>query len=876
MNLDPVPEQNQLRRSLNLLDLVLYGIVFMSPIAAFAVFGFVRTAAHGAVALAYAIGCLGMILTGCSYAAMARAVPVAGSVYHYASRSLGSTWGFIAGWAILLDYILLPALMVLLGGVVMSSAIPAIPVAVWVVAFLTLATVVNVLGLKVTARVDILIAVALTAIVLVFVVAGTQALYTGRGAGSLTWTPLFPSNGLTLSFAVSGASVAVLSFLGFDAIATLAEEISEGNTRAVGRATITCLITMGLLYIIVSWVLTDLSVGVPLGDPGQAAFAIIGRQIHWLGLPVTLAVGLGTGIGSAIPPQAAVARVLFAMARDRQLPPVLATVHPRFRTPHVAVLLIAAVMALVALGFVSHVDTLLSLCNFGALVAFLFVNASVIAYHRVRRRSARIFAHAVLPAAGFAVVAYVLSGLSRWALVLGVCWLMAGILYHAILRLTRRSDPLTILLIGTADTKADELGFLRTQIEAQGHRVLIMDVGVLHPPLIAPDIDQHRVAAAGGLPLAEVAALGSENFAMQVMARGAARIAGELSAGGSIEGVLAIGGTMGTDLALDVTQALPLGVSKLIVSSVSFSHIIPPERIAPDLMMVLWAGGLWGLNTACRSVLRQAAGSVVGAALANRGKVQWTRPVVGISSLGSSCTRYLGHLKPALEQRGYEVVVFHAVGPGGRALESLVEQGRLAAVLDLTLIEVSNHVLGSVVSAGTDRLEAAGRRGVPQIVAPGAIDGVDLRPWQPLPAAMQDRAFHPHNRLVGAARTSAADKCAVAEAIAAKLNRAVGPTAFIMPLGGVDEWDRPGGPMHDPEGITAFAATITAQLRPHVELVSLQAHINDPVFSETVLDIFDRWVRQGHIVPGVAPSASSAHSSVQADTPAVTGALELP
>jgi len=434
-NFEAEPGDAQLRRSLRFLDLVLYGIVFMSPIAAFAVFGYVRAASHGAVALAYVIGCVGMILTGCSYAAMARAVPVAGSVYHYASRSLGHAWGFIAGWAILLDYVLLPALMILIGAVVMSAAIPSAPVPVWVVMFLLVATVVNVLGLKVTASVDILIALLLTAVVLAFIVAGVGALHHGKGAGALTWAPLFPSEGFSLAYAVSGASVAVLSFLGFDAISTLAEEISGGDARAVGRATIVCLIVMGLMYVSVSWLLCDLSPGVATPDPGQAAFAIIDRQVPWLALPVTLAVGLGTGVGSAIPPQAAVARVLFAMARDGQLPRALASVHPRYRTPYVAVLFIAVVMAVVALGFVAHVDTLLSLCNFGALVAFLFVNASVIAFHAIRGRSARLIAHVILPGAGFAVVAYVLSGLSRAAICLGIAWLFCGGVYYVVQRI---------------------------------------------------------------------------------------------------------------------------------------------------------------------------------------------------------------------------------------------------------------------------------------------------------------------------------------------------------------------------------------------------------------------------------------------------------
>ncbi|HWK74014.1 MAG TPA: Tm-1-like ATP-binding domain-containing protein [Povalibacter sp.] len=408
--------------------------------------------------------------------------------------------------------------------------------------------------------------------------------------------------------------------------------------------------------------------------------------------------------------------------------------------------------------------------------------------------------------------------------------------------------PVTILLIGTADTKADELTFLRAEIEQLGHRALVMDVGVLGVPAITPDIDNHRVAAAAGTTLAEVAALGGENQAMQRMAAGAAAVAAELCAADRIHGVLAIGGTMGTDLALDVMNALPLGVAKLIVSSVSFSHIIPPERLAPDLMMVLWAGGLWGLNTACCSVLRQAAGAVVGAAVVNRGKVRWSRPVVGVSSLGSSCTRYLSQLKPALEIRGYEVIVFHAVGLGGRALESLVKQGRLAAVLDLALIEVSNHALGSPVSAGPDRLEAAGRAGVPQIVAPGAIDSIDLRPWLPLPQALQGRPFHDHNRLIGSVRATPEEKQRVAAAIAGKLNQARGPTAFVMPLGGVNEWDRPGGVMHDAEGIARFADAMRTGLAKNIEYLPVAGHINDAVFAEAVLQLFDRWVAEGRIV----------------------------
>lgn len=426
--------KQELRRTLRLIDLVLYGIVFMSPIAIFAVYGFVREASQGMVVLAYLIGCLAMILTGLSYAAMANAVPVAGSVYHYARSSMGQASGFIAGWAILLDYVLLPALMILLGGVVLNSAIPAVPVEAWVVIFLVISTTVNLLGIKITTRADMIIAAILVAVVALFVLSGLAVLYGGAGAGRLTLTPLLPPEGVSMSLAVAGASVAVLTFLGFDAISTLAEEVSGGDSRVVGRATIVCLLIMGGLYIAVGWLLTDLSAGMTIEDASAAAFKIVETRVPWLALPVTLAVGLGTGIGSSIPPQAAVSRVLYAMARDHQLPAPLALIHKRYQTPYVAVLFMAVVMAVIALGFVSHLDTLLSLVNFGALVAFLFVNAAVIVFYGVQRKSRQVVRHWLLPALGFCVIAYVLSGLSSSAVTLGIVWLAIGIAYYLVLR----------------------------------------------------------------------------------------------------------------------------------------------------------------------------------------------------------------------------------------------------------------------------------------------------------------------------------------------------------------------------------------------------------------------------------------------------------
>lgn len=412
----------------------------------------------------------------------------------------------------------------------------------------------------------------------------------------------------------------------------------------------------------------------------------------------------------------------------------------------------------------------------------------------------------------------------------------------------------TVLLIGTADTKSDELLFMKCCIEAAGGKALIMDVGVLGEPPFVPDVGHDDVAAAAGCLLADVAATGDENESMKLMAIGAVSIARNLHAAGRVHGVLALGGTMGTDLALDVAHALPLGVPKFIVSTVAFSHLIPPERLAPDLMMMLWAGGLYGLNSICKSILAQAACAVLGACHAAEAP-QATRPVVAISSLGKSCLSYMVALKPALEARGYEVAVFHCTGMGGRALESLASQRQLVAVLDLCLQEVANEANASVVTSGADRLEAAGRMGIPQIVAPGASDMIDVQSWRGLPPAYEGRPYHAHNRLIGSVAMNVDERRQAARVFARKLSQAKGPTAFILPLHGINEWDRPGQPVHNPVGMRAFAVEIRQCIDPPVQLVEVDAHINDPEFTDAVMAVFDQWVEQGCLPRGV-PAAT--------------------
>lgn len=410
-------------------------------------------------------------------------------------------------------------------------------------------------------------------------------------------------------------------------------------------------------------------------------------------------------------------------------------------------------------------------------------------------------------------------------------------------------SPGTVLLVGTADTKSDEIAYLQERIRAAGAVPLTMDVGVLAAGHAPVDISNNEVAAAAGTTLQALIDSGDENTAMTRMASGASALASRLHAEGRMHGLLALGGSMGTDLAFDVAAALPLGVPKVLVSTVAYSHLIPPERITPDLIMVLWAGGLYGLNSLCRSALSQGAGAVVGAMLAAQ-PPRPGRPLVGMTSLGKSCLAYMVTLKPALEARGYEVAVFHSSGMGGRAFEVLAAAGRFCAVMDLCLQELANHLGGSVVTSGPDRLTGAGRSGTPQIVAPGAVDMVDFPAWQPVPAALQGRAVHVHNRLIASATSAPPLRREIAREIGARLADARGASVLLLPTRGVQQWDRPGEPLHDPEGLEAFLAAMRKAVGGDTRCIEIDAHINDAAFCDAALKVFDGWVAAGVVPPG--------------------------
>lgn len=409
----------------------------------------------------------------------------------------------------------------------------------------------------------------------------------------------------------------------------------------------------------------------------------------------------------------------------------------------------------------------------------------------------------------------------------------------------------TILIVGTYDTKNDELDYMAERVSAMGGGVLTMDISVLGDPQKPTDLSKHDVAKAAGSSIQAAIDSGDENTAMQIMAHGSSALALQLFEDGKFDGCVILGGTMGTDVALDICQALPLGVPKYVVSTVSFSPLIPPSRLSADIQMILWAGGLFGLNSVCKSSLSQAAGAVLGAARAVEAPAG-ERPTIGMTSLGSTCLKYMKGLKPALEERGFEVAIFHATGMGGMAYESIAAEGGFACVMDFALPELGNLLAGSAINGGEDRMLNAGRRGIPQIVAPGCLDLIDFAGWQEIPEQYQDRPFHAHNRLIKSSGLNSEERRETAREMAKRLKASDTPAHVILTNQGIEEWDRPGQEAHDPEGLADFCDEMRKVMTDPIRFTELDCHINDQAFIDKALQIFDAWVADGTVKPGRA------------------------
>lgn len=438
----------QLRRSLSLVDLLVYGLVFIVPIAPFAIFGVVFNAARGMVPLTYVVGLVAMVFTALSYREMSGAFPVAGSVYAYAGRGLHPSAGFLAGWAILLDYLLVPTLCYVAGAAAMHSVVPQIPQGAWVVAFVAANTTVNLFGIETTARVSKVFLIGELIVLLLFVVFGVIAVMRGVNGAHWSLAPFYNPRVVHIGLIFSALSVAVLSFLGFDAISTLAEE-AKGGVRVVGKATMIALVIAAALFILQTYIAALLVPGQTefVGETAtNEAFYTIAGLVGGGAFKalIALSLTLSAAIANALVAQAATSRLLFAMARDRQLPRFLAHVHPTRQVPERALLLVSGVSLILGLFFVGQIGLLSSLVNFGALFSFLMLHVAVVAYFVIRNHARTFGLHLVSPVIGFVIIAYVLVKADVHAKVGGLVWLAIGVGILIGLRLAGRSTELKL------------------------------------------------------------------------------------------------------------------------------------------------------------------------------------------------------------------------------------------------------------------------------------------------------------------------------------------------------------------------------------------------------------------------------------------------
>ncbi|TBM13489.1 APC family permease [Hafnia paralvei] len=445
MSVEQFGYKQELHRTLTLKDLIIYGMIFMVPIAPFGVFGYVWEGSQGMVALAYLIGMLAMFFTAMSYWSMSKAFPVSGSVYAYAQRGIHETVGFFAGWLILLDYILVPSLLYIVSAAALGPILPGIPAWVWIVAFIVINSMINLVGIQFTAKANRYILIAEIIILAIFIVVGLVALYGGEGAGRLTLAPLYNADKFSLPLVMGAVSIAVLSFLGFDGISTLSEE-SKGGADAVGMASLGALLLVGGLFILQTWIAADLASGSTFNRLDTAFYDTANLAGGtWLKQATIWATALSWGIANALVAQAAISRILFAMARDRKLPRILAKVHPRFKTPYVSTLLVAVISLISGLYFNGSIDNLSRLVNFGALVGFFILHLSVINHYIIRQKSTQWVRHLLLPVVGLLIIGFVIYEMDIEAKVLGLSWLVIGIVYYLVLRVVlKRSVELEL------------------------------------------------------------------------------------------------------------------------------------------------------------------------------------------------------------------------------------------------------------------------------------------------------------------------------------------------------------------------------------------------------------------------------------------------
>jgi uncharacterized protein (UPF0261 family) len=405
----------------------------------------------------------------------------------------------------------------------------------------------------------------------------------------------------------------------------------------------------------------------------------------------------------------------------------------------------------------------------------------------------------------------------------------------------------TVVLLGTLDTKGDEYAFLRSLLRKHGVETILVDAGVLGEARTAPDVSREEVARAAGADVRALAETADRGAAVETMARGAAEVVTRLHAEDRLDGVLALGGSGGTAVAAEAMRALPVGVPKLIVSTMA-SGDTRPYVGATDVTMTYSVVDIAGINAVSSRILANAAAAMAGMASSKPPPVEEGNPLVGASMFGVT-TPCVTAARERLEELGYEVLVFHATGTGGQSMEALMREGFITASLDVTTTELADDLVGGVLSAGPDRLEAAGELGLPQVVSLGALDMVNFGPFESVPAEFSDRVLYKHNPTVTLMRTTPEECAELGRRIGRKLSQATGPVTLFVPLRGVSLIAVEGQPFHDPDADQALFDGLREALDPRVDVREVDTDINDPAFAHAMVDTlhehYRAWVAEG-------------------------------
>ena len=397
----------------------------------------------------------------------------------------------------------------------------------------------------------------------------------------------------------------------------------------------------------------------------------------------------------------------------------------------------------------------------------------------------------------------------------------------------------TVVLAGALDTKGREFAFVRDLIAQRGLQTLVIDFGVMGEPAFSPDISRAEVAAAGNGDLATLADGNHKDEAMRVMAEGLAKIVRRLYDEGRLHGMLSMGGSGGTSIATAAMRTLPVGVPKVMVSTVGGGDVSAYAG-TKDITFMPSVVDVAGINRISRTIYTNAAGAISGMVSMEAPQTQRDAPLIVASMFGNTTTA-VDHARSLLEEAGYEVLVFHATGTGGRAMEGLITDGYITASLDITTTELADEVCGGVLSAGPQRCLAAAHAGIPTVLVPGCVDMANFWGIDTVPETYRGRKLYRWNPNVTLMRTSVEENVAIGAMIARAANESRGPVAVLIPLKGVSMLDSPGGEFWDPDADQACFATIRKNLRPDIPYIEIDANINDPAFSgqvaRTLLDL---------------------------------------